>query len=51
MFSIHIDTFVSAERASIFQKIGDKEGIDRFVEFVNPQDILKTVNEVLKGLT
>lgn len=39
----------SAERASIAQKIGDKEGIDRFVEFINPQDLLKVVNEVLKG--
>jgi len=39
----------SAERTSITQKIGEKEGIDRFVEFINPQDLLKAVNEVLKG--
>lgn len=38
----------SAERASIAQKIGDKEGIDQFVEFISPQDLLKAVNEVLK---
>ncbi len=39
----------SAERASIAQKIGDKEGIDKFVELTSPQDLLKAVNEVLKG--
>ena len=36
-----------AERADIAQRIGEKEGIDQFVEFINPQDFLKAVNEVL----
>ena len=39
----------SAEKSTIAQKIGEKEGINRFVEFVNPQDLLRVVNEVLKG--
>jgi len=39
----------SAYSATIAGKIGDKEGIDRFVEFSGPQDMLKIVNEVLKG--
>ena len=38
-----------AEMSTIAQKIGDKEGIDRFVEFVGPQDLVEAVNEVLKG--
>jgi len=37
----------SAERTSIAQKIGEKEGIDRFVEFTNPQDLLDAVKGVL----
>ena len=39
----------SAEKADIANKIGTKEGIDRFVEFTSPQDLLGTVNELLKG--
>lgn len=36
----------SAEKAQIAQKIGLKEGIDSFVEYTYPTDILKAVNEV-----
>jgi DNA-binding response OmpR family regulator len=39
-----------SERVSIAQKIGDKEGIDRFVEFINPQDLLDAVNALLINL-
>ena len=39
----------SAERADIAKRIGDKEGIDRFVEFISPSDLLEAVNGVLKG--
>ena len=40
-----------AETSSITQKIGEKEGIDRFVEFTNPQELLEVVKGVLKGET
>ena len=39
----------SPEKTVIAQKIGQKEGVDRFVEFINPKDFLEAVNEVLKG--
>jgi len=39
----------TAEKTNIAQKIGEKEGIDRFVKFVNPQELLRAANEVLKG--
>ena len=38
-----------AEKADIADKIGAKEGIDRFVGFVSPQDLLDAVNAALKG--
>ena len=41
-------TAQSAEVSTIAQKIGHKQGIDRFVEFVSPQDLLEAVNELLK---
>jgi len=39
----------SAERAAIAQKISQKEGIERFVEFSDPQELLSAVKEMLKG--
>ncbi len=42
-------TAKNAQRHTISQKIGEKEGIDRFVEFVDPKDLLEAVEEVLKG--
>jgi CheY-like chemotaxis protein len=39
----------SAEGAAIAQRIGEKEGIERFVEFTSARDLLDVVNEVLKG--
>ncbi len=40
-------TAKGAEGNTIAQKIGDKEGIDRFIESTDASDLLKTVNEVL----
>ena len=37
----------SAEKANIAKRIGEKEGIDRFVEYIIPQDLLKASNEIL----
>ena len=37
----------SAEGSTIAQKIGEKEGIDRFVEFISPQDLLEAIKELL----
>lgn len=37
------------EKASIAEKIGDKEGVDRFIEFTTPQALLGAVKEVLRG--
>lgn len=39
----------TAEKTNIAQKIGEKEGIDRFVKFISPQDLLSVANEVLKN--
>jgi len=37
------------EKEVISERIGHKEGIDRFVEFINPKDFLEVVNQVLNG--
>jgi len=37
------------ERAVVVHRIGQKEGVDRFIEFINFEDLLKEANEVLKG--
>jgi len=37
----------SAEKSTVTKRIGEKEGIDRFIEFTDPQDLLKAVNEDL----
>lgn len=39
----------SVEKAAIAKKIGEKEGIDRFIEFIDPQDLFEAVNEAFKG--
>ncbi len=39
----------SPEKTAIAQRIGQKEGVDRFVEFVSPSDCINAANEVLKG--
>lgn len=36
-----------AEKTIVMKKIGEKEGVDRFVDFSDPKELLKTVNEVL----
>ena len=38
-----------AEKNIVNEKIGEKKGIERFVKFTNPQDLLRVVNEVIKG--
>lgn len=37
----------NAEKASVTKRIGEKEGIDCFIESTNPQDLLKAVNSVI----
>jgi len=37
----------SPEKTTIAQKIGSKEGIIRFVEYISPKDLLNVVNETL----
>ena len=38
-----------AEKTIVTQKIGEKKGIERFIKFVSPQELLSAANEVLKG--
>ena len=38
----------SAEIGSIAKRMSEKEGIDRFVELISPQNLIDAVNEVLK---
>ena len=38
----------AGEKSIIAQKIGQKEGIDQFIEYTNPQQLVDAVNEVLK---
>jgi len=38
----------SAESNTVADKIGHKEGIDQFVQYVEPEDLLKSVVEVLE---
>lgn len=42
-------THKTGERIQIASKIGEKEGIDRFIEYISPAHLLDAVNEVLKG--
>jgi DNA-binding response OmpR family regulator len=37
----------NAEKASVTKRIGEKEGIGRFIESTNPQELLKAVNEII----
>ncbi len=46
-FILYSDTI--AEKTIITQKIGEKQGIDRLVPFTTSQDLLKVVNELLRG--
>jgi DNA-binding response OmpR family regulator len=40
----------SAEKTAIAQRIGSKSSVDRFIEFITPQDLLGAVKAVLDGL-
>ncbi len=36
----------NAEKSAVTKRIGEKEGIDRFIESTNPQELLEAVNEL-----
>lgn len=38
----------SAEKVTIAEKIGEKEGVDKFIQYVTAKDIVDAVNEMLK---